>query len=251
MKKLLFIITLFLAATPYTSEAQILNRLQNKLEDKLADKMAEKMIEKMDSSTVNDKSDVPDLRPEYNFNLMIHYVSFSSDDKNDKTNMDMWFSDEGYIGMKTEKDAPFVVMDGGRMTTFQEKESSYMSISFENFGRYSVEDDTETNEDDNYTFEKIGTENILDYPCDVYKSESDENSARIWVTQSLSTGNMLTNFAALLRNRDLASAPSTGVMLKMISTEKESGDTFTMKATEVDKTHKSIKTSDYDSGFGF
>lgn len=204
------------------------------------------------------KSDVK-MSEEYNFQLGISYnLEISGSKKKEKVPATtMWFGKEEYMGMSTEQEKNvFMVLDQGAMITFMEKEKMYMVIG----GSTAILEQAiaEEGEEDlvDYTFEKIGSEKIIGYDCEIYEVKTEDNQVRVWLTEDLKieAGHFMKAFSVIAKNTNsntLNLNPKTGgIMLRMVSTDIKSNETMTMQATEVHNKGKNIITGEYKS-FGF
>ncbi len=184
----------------------------------------------------------------YRFKMGVTYRMESSDKKNKMPSTSIWISDESYIGMSSDaQKSMFMVMDDGRMIAFMEDKKTYMSLSSGFAG--TIAGEAQKNAGDEKTeIVKIGTENIMGYACDVYKMTSSEGDGKIWLAPSIEVGGLMKSFAAIARNAKIPSnAPAGGLMLKMESKDRKKGETFTMTATEIHRSPRTIETSQYKS----
>src|SRR5690606_2210449 len=92
-------------------------------------------------------------------------------------------------------------------------------------------------EAEDISIEKIGTDRILNYNCDVYEVKSPEYTSKIWVTQDLDmdAGHFMEAFSTLVKDdvgrlRDIQSE-ANGIMLKMEGTSIKDNEVVIMEAT--------------------
>src|SRR5690606_21156077 len=187
----------------------------------------------------------------YTFKLGVTYLITTSNKKDKPQNITMWISDKDYVGMNiAAQKSMFMVMDGGRMIAFMEDKKTYMSLGAGMTDALMKEAGKQTGEDidPNVKFEKTGTETLLGYTCDVYRITTTDGVSKVWIAPSIEVSGFMKSFAAMSRNSKIpVNGPASGMMLKMESKDTKSGDTFTMTATELHKTPKTLKTSDYKS----
>lgn len=110
--------------------------------------------------------------------------------------------------------------------------------------------------DDSYTYEKIGSKTILGYHCDGFKAENDEHSITFYVSNEVPV-----SFTQLW-DADKKTMPKgfntawmkkyaeNGAVLEMqFDDKKKSKNNMIMTCTGIEKTDFSIKTTDYKSMF--
>ncbi len=194
------------------------------------------------------------LQEQYNFVLGIQYEMLEGEQKGRGTDVTLWVSEGPYLGMVSEaqKNA-FMVMDDGQMIVFMEKEKSYMTLG--GFASAITEKAVQATEENDaeFTFKKIGTEDILGYQCDIFEMKSEASEAKLWIAQHMgvqTANSMMQQFGTLMRKSkkgvpDLSKA--SGLMLKMESFDASKKEKITMVAKEVYKEHKKILSSDYTS----
>lgn len=200
---------------------------------------------------------------QYQFGLGINYT-ITTTKANGKTEsvpgMMMWMSDKGYTGVGESSSNSFVVMDmeNKTMVMFQPAEKTYMALSTDIGGmmeKMAGQQIADSDPDPNVKFEKLSrTEKILGYTCEIYKIESDDTEAMVWVTQDLNVdySGFASSFGNMMKNAKAGGLPPayqkfvTGVFLKTESVEKKKkGEKFVMEATKVDKDGKTVSMADY------
>lgn len=290
MKKINYTILLILIAffaTTHTTEAQIWKKLESKVKDKVEKKASDKLENKIDKTIdksfdkteeslddskikKNNKADKNQSRSEgvdyakmlggnaetrnsYVFDLGVSYQTTMISAKNKKETMPistLWYSNEGYIGMNSSDSKDVIVMDTEKesMVIFQDKEKQYMALGS---GIQDFSSDEDSDDDTNYKIEKIGTEKILGYNCDVYKVTGTTYNAKIWMTKALNFD--YSKILANTKNKQSTMGTSwgtsenfpQGMLLKMESTDTETKEKFFTEATKVHKDGTTIKTSAY------
>lgn len=202
------------------------------------------------------------LADKYKFRLGITY-EISAGKKNDlkkSQDMSLWYSDLGYTGFGLKGNtAMFMVYDlkTMKLITLMEAQKMAMVIDMKRMGDKMA---NEENKDKiaNAKVTKTGKkETILGYKCEQYQVVSDESESLVWITTELGAG--FGDFAksmaaamngARMKNAGGISLPDikelgNGVMLKMESTNKSSGEVAVIVATNVDKAGKEFNTSGY------
>jgi hypothetical protein len=101
----------------------------------------------------------------------------------------------------------------------------------------------------NYKMEKIGTEKILGYKCEIYKITDEDSESIISITPDIHITGFMKTFASMSRNSKLPTMDVIpGMLMRMESKDlKKKGDGMKMIATEIIKTPKTIKSSEYKS----
>ena len=98
-------------------------------------------------------------------------------------------------------------------------------------------------------YKKIGTKTIAGYAADGYRAESDKGSVEIWLSHdpSLGFGTIFGANATMKQVRGvLPPEYPTGMLLEVTSVDKTSGDTGTMRVTEINKSaHVTVSMADY------
>jgi hypothetical protein len=290
MKKITYtsiLILIAFLATTHTTEAQIWKNLESKVKDKVEKKASKKLESKIDksidksfdkteealdesTSKKNKKSDNKSNTPEgidyakmlggnaearqsYVFELGVSYQTTTVSAKNRKEvipESTLWYSKEGYIGMNASDSKDIIVMDTEKdaMVIFQDKEKQYMTLGS---GIQNVSSDENDDVDANYKIEKIGTEKILGYNCDIYKVSGTDYNAKIWMTKALNFD--YSKILANTKNKQNTLGTSwgssknfpQGMLLKMESTDTKTKEKTFTEATKVHKTGTTIKTSSY------
>lgn len=204
----------------------------------------------------------PELRDQYKFGFGVTYKMSSTNSK-EKTKemptMTMWMSEDGITAMHTDEQNSTIIMDLEKetMIIIQENDKSYMAIksnmkAVSDKILESVEDEIDDEIPADVKFEKIGTEKILGYNCDIYKMTSSESESKIWTTQDIKFdyNKMAGGFTNSFGKKQKSALPTMegmpmGMLLKVITTETKSKDTVTMEATEIFKDGKTFKLSSY------
>jgi len=276
-------------ATIQTTEAQIWKNLESKVKEKVEKKASDKLEKKIDKSidksfdkteeTLDDStskknkkasknqnmsegvdlagmlSGKSETRSSYVFDLGVSYQTTMISSKNKKEVMPvstLWYSKEVYIGMNSSDSNDVIVMDAEKetMVIFQEADKQYMAMGNSLYG--SDEDFSDDSDyDANYKVEKIGTEKILGYNCDIYKVTGTDYNAKIWMTKSLNFD--YSKILANTKNKQSTMGTSwgnsknfpQGMLLKMESTDTDTKEKTFTEATKVYKDGTTIKTSSY------
>lgn len=190
----------------------------------------------------------------YDFTLGVTYDIRNGNDKPMETTM--WFGGEEYIGMSTSmENNMFMIMHNENMIAFMEKEKNYMVIGGGMIGdivNAAAEESSDDYEAENFSIEKIGTERILNYNCDVYELKSSEYTNKIWLTQDLNTeaGNFMKAFSALVKSDNVKKLPNMqndagGILLKMEGMSIKDNEVMIMEATAINKQGLQFNTSEY------
>ncbi len=266
----------FLLIGPANAEAQIWKNLGKKIEKKVENQASKRLEKKIDkaidksfdkaeeglddaakSTTTAAKQSNKQIAPTFAFNLGITYEVLEENNKKDQVNMSLWFSDEPYIGMSTgAQEDMFMVMHDGQIITFMEKEKTYMVMGTGFLSQLSgaaqeaaARDNTS---DGNFRMEKIGSERLLGYNCDIYRITNDESVSKVWMAPALGSmiEGLMEGFSSFLPNNQInmadLSKTNQGMMLKTETTD-DKGKTIVMQATEIHKNGKKINTSAYKS----
>ncbi len=98
-------------------------------------------------------------------------------------------------------------------------------------------------------YSKIGTKTIAGFSADGYKLDSQDGNIEMWIShdQRLSVGNMFAANSGLkqMQGRLPADYPQ-GMLLQMVSTNKNSGEKVTMTVTSIDtNAHVTYAMADY------
>lgn len=206
----------------------------------------------------------PELRDQYKFEFGITYQMSSTNSKGkaqDLPKMTMWMGESGVSAIHTNEQNTTMIMDMEKetMVIIQENEKTYMAIK-SNFKAASEQilkasKDAANEEDivtDDMKMEKIGSEKLLGYNCDIYKISSNETESKVWVTQDINFdySKMAGGFSNSFGGKQKSSLPNVkgmpmGMMLKVITINNKSNETMTMEATEVFKNGTIFKLSSY------
>ncbi|HEY8396653.1 MAG TPA: DUF4412 domain-containing protein [Flavihumibacter sp.] len=197
------------------------------------------------------------LPESYDFGLGVTYAVSSGKKegalKKGET-MGVWFSKGAHTGIEpTNQKGFFMVVDAQsqKMVTFMTEQKMAMVMDMGKMAQKIQSKEGEKVPDVKIT--KVGTETVLGYNCTIYNVESDDTNTRVWVTTELEGGmgsfsaamsNMFKNRKSAMLYPDLKGIDN-GVMLKLHSTDKKSGDISVMEATNVDKGGKKISTTAY------
>jgi hypothetical protein len=197
----------------------------------------------------------------YEFTYGIHYVTTTTK-KNGKTEKGpetaMWLSDGGYTGAGIANQDHFVVMDlaNKTMVMFQPKAKTYMAMSSDLGGAMAAMGESSAEPASEVKFEKLNkTEKIQGYNCELYRVESEDGVATLWITPELKVDysgliKSMGNFSKSAKSPIPASYQKfiNGALLKLERVETGKGEeTFVMEATKVDKAGKVITTSEFKS----
>lgn len=193
----------------------------------------------------------------YNFTLGVTY-EVSSEEQRKPTEMTMWFGGDDYIGMSVpmQKDV-FMIMHGANMVTFMQKEKKYMALGSGMtagiLGAAAAE--AEEDEDVEFSINKIGTERILNYNCNVYEAKSSEYVTKLWLTEELGidAGHFMASFSTLVKSTGKfpnVGNNAGGLLLKMEGKSTQDKGAMIMEATAIDKNGLQFNTTGY-SNFGF
>lgn len=203
------------------------------------------------------------LKDTYDFRIGVTYEMRTPEDEGggESTTMAMWFANEPYVGSEVEQgnDRMISVIDDGQIIMFNDTDKSYMAISSQSLGAFSqaakdaVGDQELVDEDlGEVTMKRLGSENILGYTCQGYEFSTDAATTRIWYTEELNV-NMFAAFLGsmgTLLNHTTSELPKeamdvNGVMMRMESHDKTTGDRMIMEAKQVHTQGKTIVSSDY------
>src|SRR5690606_20041971 len=107
----------------------------------------------------------------YDFTLGVTYNIRNDKDKPMETTV--WFGKADYIGMSTStENSMFMIMHNENIITFMEKEKNYMVIGSDmmrGIANAVTKETPNDSEAEDISIEKIGTDRILNYNCDVYE----------------------------------------------------------------------------------
>ncbi len=170
--------------------------------------------------------------------------------------MGMWFSKGDYTGMESPKQKGFfMVMDlkDQKMITFMTDQKMAMIMDLAKM-KQKMQGQVKEENPNNVKVTKTGkSETILGYKCEQFQVESDDSQSLVWMTTELGSGmgNFAKSLAAML---ETGSKPirfpsmkgmENGVMLRMESTDKKSGNLSRFEAISVSKDGKIMATSGY------
>lgn len=205
------------------------------------------------SSPVNAQS----LPESFDFGLGITYSVTTSKKGDVKKGEDLgvWFSNGDYTGIETaNRKGFFMVMDikSQKMITLLMDQKMAMVMDIAKMTK-KVKDQAPNQKPSDIKVTKTGKATVLGYTCDIYQVDSDQTRSQIWITTQLGGGMMefAKGLAAILQSGPLSihypelKGIDGGVMLKMETTDKKSGNLTLMEAIAVDKDGKKIGTSDY------
>lgn len=206
----------------------------------------------------------PELRDEYKFDFGVTYKITSTNSKGkaqDVPAMTMWMAESGVSGIHTVEQNTTMIMDMAKetMVIIQEKDKTYMAIksnmkaASEQILKASEHAANEDNEEipADVKIEKIGSEKILGYNCDIYKITSNDSESKVWTTQDIDfdyskmVGGFSNSFGGKKSSIPTVKGMPMGMMLKVITIDNNSKETMTMEATEVFKNGTNIKMSNY------
>lgn len=203
------------------------------------------------------------LKDTYDFKVGVTYEMRVPEGKGSDgpTQMAMWFANEPYVGSEVEQgnNRMMSVIDDGQIIMFNDTDKSYMAISSQSLGALSqaaqdAAGDMELDDEDlgEVTMKRLGSENILGYTCQGYEFSTEAATTRIWYTEELNI-NMFAAFLGsmgTLINHTTSELPKeamdvNGVMMRMESHDKATGDRMIMEAKQVHTQGKTIVSSDY------
>lgn len=195
------------------------------------------------------------LLDSYTFDLGISYEIHSGKDEVHTT---MWFGDADYLGMTADVGHHvFVIMYDGHMISFMQNQKTYMVMS----GMVDQIVDAAANEAENsagqFTINKIGSERVLDYACDIYEIKSDEFHSKLWLAQDagLSTRNFMGALSSFSQRSPVrlpnAIPGAGGLMLRMEGRNPNDNETIIMEAVAITKEERVINTAEYSRMSGF
>lgn len=196
------------------------------------------------------------VKDQYKFALGVSYDMTSIDGSKEEQlpGTTLWLSNDSYVGVGSAmQQNMFMVIDSSGMITFMEDQKRYMAMGagmIEQISGQAAEQAEAADTD--YTFSRVGAENVLGLACDIYEVRSDDAQVRVWVTEALDmpAGGLGSAFASLARQgktplpANLRAQPP-GMMLKMESTDPETGQRVRMEATEIHRDGKTLNTADY------
>jgi hypothetical protein len=198
------------------------------------------------------------LPENYDFSLGITYEISSGKNGSLKKGeqMGMWFSKGDYTGMESPKQKGFfMVMDlkDQKMITFMTDQKMAMIMDLAKM-RQRVQGQVKEEGPNNVKVTKTGkSETILGYKCEQFQVESDDSQSLVWMTTELGSGmgNFAKSLAAMLETGPKPirfpsmKGMENGVMLKMETTDKKSGNLSRFEAVSVTKDGKKMATDGY------
>lgn len=198
------------------------------------------------------------LPENYDFSLGITYEISSGKNGSLKKGeqMGMWFSKGDYTGMESPKQKGFfMVMDlkDQKMITFMTDQKMAMIMDLAKM-RQRVQGQVKEEAPNNVKITKTGkSETILGYKCEQFQVESDDSQSLVWMTTELGSGmgNFAKSLAAMLETGPKPihfpsmKGMENGVMLKMETTDKKSGNLSRFEAVSVSKDGKKMATDGY------
>ncbi len=212
--------------------------------------MALLTIQTVHSQTLPDK---------YDFNLGVTYETSSGKNGSFRKGeqMGLWFSKGEYAGMESPKQKGFfMVMDvkDQKMITLMTDQKMAMVMDLAKMKEKMKTQQKEEDQADVKVTKTGKTATILGYKCEEYQVDSESSTALVWITKELGDGmgnlakNLSTMFNAGPKSMGMPSMKGmeSGVMLKMESTDKKSGNSTKLEALSVSKDGKIISTSGYN-----
>lgn len=197
------------------------------------------------------------VKDQYKFAVGVSYdIANTENDKQEQLpGSTLWLSSEDYLGVASSmQENMFMVIDDGGMITFMINEKQYLTMGADMLGKMAESAAEQADidaADTDYTFARVGSENVLGQPCEIYEVKTDDAHTRVWITQALGVkvGGFGSAFSSFMRNSptkvpDLSSQPA-GVLLKMESNILETGQQINMEATEIHQDGKTFNTADY------
>lgn len=189
----------------------------------------------------------------YDFDFGISYAIQSG---NNEARTTMWFGKSDYFGMTADVGHDmFMVLHDGSMIGFMQNQKTYMVMGggmVEGLVGAAAEEASSDAKGLEFTINKVGTDRILGYNCDIYEMKSADYSSKVWLTKEagLEPTNFMGAFSTLVKNS--APLPQTmsdvgGLMLKMEGQSTNDNETVILEATGIHKENRKINTSDYRS----
>ncbi|MBL7768019.1 MAG: DUF4412 domain-containing protein [Flavipsychrobacter sp.] len=199
------------------------------------------------------------LPENYEFALGVTYEMSSGKNGNLKKGeqMGMWFSNQPYTGMESPRQKGFfMVMDlkDQKLVTLMTDQKMAMVMDLKKMQEKMKGQVKEENPSDVKISKTGKSETILGYKCDQYLIETADGQSLVWITTELGSG--MGNLAKSLSSM-LSSGPKpmglpsmkgieNGVLLKLESTDKKSGNNTRLEAVNVNKDGKKFPTSGYN-----
>jgi len=261
--------------SPVMGQSQLLRKLEKKVQQKVEDQATKRADKKLDESINSifdqaegslanmgkNKDGSPIVLPgAYQFDMGITYqLKSSQKGKQEKMpETTLWFGNDAYTGMSTSAQKNyFMVMDQGNMITLMQDSKTYMALGggfLDGLAGAAAGDqdvlEAESNSEQSVPeFKKVGTESILGKTCTIYEMEDADSKSRIWVSEMKSqTGSFMAAFAQITKDAKWtqhALAEATGMVLKVVSTDKKSKDVVEMEAVRLHEDGLRIETAGY------
>lgn len=245
---------------PNMMEGQILDRVINKAQRKVINKgekaLEDKFLEAVDrgldklGAAAKDKYGVIEepIEGNYSFNQKVTYEMYDRNKrgkKKDVTVMYLWLADGDYLAMEADENkSSIAIVDETRLITVMDDSKSYMAFDLTKTAEGNELDEDATDSD--FTIEKIGSETLLGYNCDIFLATSEDMETKMWVTSAFQTLNFTDNIATLTQNRHIPDMePVGGLTLKMESRKEGEKEVHVMEAVSIDKKSHSVNMSEY------
>jgi hypothetical protein len=201
----------------------------------------------------------------YTFNV-VSTMEIESSKNKDKAVLKMHFNtNEPYTGTsivsadpKKQQGSAFVVLDAKNqaMVMMMASEKSKFSIAYDWKEAAKYAQPAARSEQVNWdtvkvwkSYSKIGTKTIAGFSADGYRAESTEGTVELWIShdQRLSVGNMFAANSGLKQMKGrLPDDFPQGMLLQMVSRNKNSGEQVTMTVTNIDtNAHVTYAMADY------
>jgi hypothetical protein len=257
------------------AQAQILKNLKKKVEhrveqkvsDKIADKAASEAGKSVDKAMEpgNDQSgfpmgtaqaDLSEVPESYEFEW--RYV-MKMENKKGETQLNYFLKkDAPYFGFKLpNSEEMFMVMDESRnlMVNFMNSKGHKM-ITASRISKSALQETTDENERDEYSFKKLGSKTILGYNCRGFKAENKDGVYTFYITSEPDISFMD------IYKLDKANLPANfdpkwikdgkGLMMQMILEDKKNAkNNLIMTCVALEKESVILRKSDYKSLAGY
>lgn len=201
-----------------------------------------------------------DIKDEYKFDLGITFKSSSTNAKGkvqELGKMTLWTAESGITAFHATENHSTLIVDPENETRviIQDKDKTYMTMksNMKLISEKIIDKPVEKAEVSNdMKFEKIGSEDLLGYTCDIYKITGGGKETNVWITKDIkfNYGNMAGDFSHTLGRKQKFTLPDMRelpqeVMLKVISSDSQTKESMSMEATEVFIDGTTIKMSSY------
>lgn len=199
------------------------------------------------------------LPENYEFALGVTYEMSSGKNGNLKKGeqMGMWFSNQPYTGMEVPKQKGFfMVMDlkDQKMVTLMTDQKMAMVMDLKKMQEKMKGQVKEENPSDVKITKTGKSETILGYKCDQYLIETSDGQSLVWITTELGSGmgNLAKSLSSILSSGPKPMGlPSmkgieNGVLMRLESTDKKSGNSTRIEAVNVNKDGKKFPTAGYN-----